>query len=212
MASTTFRFGFSPPIILALAALGTPHACLAAPDQDMMIGISINRLILAEQDMADTYGTVAIPGVTAVAAIADHSRFVFTAGCGFAKGSPFYDVTGYEGDNEARLKTILMQFGMQGDLSRNTRLRVYWGLSAELARIHERLPAYAGSPDHDDFDGWGTGLRFTFGPEWRSADAARAIGLTMGWGTVGGAVSHEGHRHEVNLSGAGLQCHVLWRM
>jgi hypothetical protein len=211
MTSSMARSRFTL-LLLALAVVGTPTACPAAPDRDMMIGLSIDRLVLTEQDMADTYGTVAIPGVTAVATIADHTRFVFTGGYGFTSGSPFYEVTGYEHDDEARLRAILLQFGLQGDLSRNSRLHVYWGLSAELARFHERLPAYAGSPGHDDFDGWGTGLRFTFGPEWRTADANRAIGLTMGWGAVGGEVSHEGRRHDVNLSGVGLQCRVLWRL
>jgi hypothetical protein len=184
----------------------------AAADQDMMIGISLDRLVFTERDMADTYGKIAVPSVIAAADIADRARFVMTAGYGFTRGNPFRGHVGFEGDDEAELKAILLRFGVQGDLSRHPRLHVFWGLSAGLARFHERLPARASPPDHDDFDGWGTGLQLTFGPEWNTADAARAVGLMMGWGVIGGDALHEGLRHEVNMTGIALQCYYMWRM
>lgn len=199
-------------VLSFMTITGMAFTCFAAADQDMMIGISLDRQVFTEQEMADTYQTITIPSVIAVADIADRARFVMTAGYGFKRGNPFRDSVGFGGDDEARLKTILLRLGLQGDLSQNPRLHVFWGLSAGLARFHERLPARSSPPDHEDFDGWGTGLQLTFGPEWNTADATRAAGLMMGWGVIGGEVSHEGHRHEVNMTGIALQCYYMWRI
>lgn len=178
------------------------------------VGPTIGWRFLTDQAMSETYGTVAIPGVMSATDLADDTRFVLAAGYGFARGDLFYDVTGFEGSDTAELTTIPVQVGLQSDISPHPSLRVLCGLTAEMVWMRERLPAaaVAGSPDHEEHDGWGAGLHFTFGPEWRSADASRAFGFTMGWVVSGGEVFSQGHRHDVNLTGADVQCHVLWRL
>ncbi len=189
------------------------HARSTAP-LEIRVGPTFGWLFLAEQAMYETYGTVAIPGLMTATDLADDTRFVLAAGYGIARGSPFYDVTGFEGGDEAELTTIPLQIGLQSDISPHPSLRVLFGVSAEMVWMRERLPAaaVAGSPDHEDYDGWGAGLRFTFGPEWRAADGGRVVGFAMGWGASGGEVFGSGHRHDVNLTGASVQCHVLWRL
>ncbi len=185
-----------------------------APPLDVKLGPVFGWLFLNEQVMSETYGTVAIPGLMMVTDVSADTRFVLGAGRGAARGNPFHDVTGYEGGDEAELTTVPLRIGLQSDLSPHPRLHLLCGLSAELVWMRERLPAaaVAGSPDHVDFDGWGEGLRFGFGPEWRSADDRRVVGFTMEWSASGGEVFGDGRRHEVNLTGTGLQFHVLWRL
>lgn len=189
------------------------HARHTAP-LEFRVGPTFGWLFLSEQAMSETYGTVTIPGLMITTDLADDARFVLAAGYGFARGSPFYDTTGFEGGDDAELTTIPLQIGLQSDISPHPRLRVLCGVSAELVWMSERLPvaAVAGSPNHQDHDGWGAGLRFTFGPEWQAADGGRAVGFAMGWGPSGGEVFGDGNRHDVNLTGASVQCHVLWRL
>ena len=184
------------------------------PPLDVRLGPVFGWLFLNEQVMSETYGSVATPGLMIVTDVSDDTRFVLGAGRGTSRGNPFHDVTGYEGSDEVELTTIPLRIGLQTDLSPHPRLHLLCGLSAEMVWMRERLPAaaVAGSRDHVDFDGWGEGLRFGFGPEWRSADARRVIGFTMEWGASGGEVFGDGRRHEVNLTGTGLQFHMLWRL
>jgi hypothetical protein len=185
-----------------------------APAPEVRFGPTFGWLFLTDQSMSETYSTMAMPSLVIATDIADGARFVMGAGYGFAHGNPFSGVTGFEGDDEAELTAIPLQIGLQSDISPHPRLHILCGLSAELVWMRERLPfaAVAGSADHEDFDGWGSGLRFTFGPELRSADAGRVVGFAMGWGVSGGEVSGRGRHHEVNLTGVGVQCHVLWRL
>lgn len=189
------------------------HARHVAP-LEIWVGPTFGWLFLTEQAMSETYGTVAIPGLMSATDLADDTRFVLAAGYGFARGDPFYDVTGFEAADTAELTTIPVQVGLQSDISPHPSLRILCGLTAGLVWMREQLPAaaVAGAPDHEDHDGWGAGLHFTFGPEWRSADASRAVGFTMGWAVSGGEVFSRGQSHDVNLTGANVQCHVLWRL
>lgn len=189
------------------------HPRRAAP-LEIWLGPTFGWRFLTEQAMSETYGTVAIPGLMSATDLADDTRFVLAAGYGFAQGDPFYDVTGFEGSGAAELTTIPVQVGLQSDISPHPSLRILCGVSAELVWMRERLPAaaVAGAPDHEDHDGWGAGLHFTFGPEWRTADDRRAVGFTMGWAVSGGEVFSRGQNHDVNLTGANVQCHILWRL
>ncbi len=216
-------------VILALLVVGAPaaragveiggtdaapvHTRHAAP-LEIWLGPTFGWRFLTEQAMSETYGTVAIPGLMSATDLADDTRFVLAAGYGFARGDPFYDVTGFEGPGTAELTTIPVQVGLQSDISPHPSLRILCGLSAELVWMRERLPAaaFAGAPDHEDHDGWGAGLHFTFGPEWRAAAGRRAVGFTLGWAVSGGEVFSRGQNHEVNLTGANVQCHILWRL
>ncbi|MBK7702567.1 MAG: hypothetical protein IPI34_06550 [bacterium] len=154
------------------------------------VGPTIGWRFLTDQAMSETYGTVAIPGLMSATDLADDTRFVLAAGYGFARGDPFYDVTGFEGPWTAELTTIPVQVGLQSDLAPHPRLHILCGLSAELVWMQERLAAaaVAGSADYVVYDGWGEGLRVSFGPEWRAADARRAVGFTLDWGVSGGEV------------------------
>ncbi|MDO9694386.1 MAG: hypothetical protein Q7W56_06610 [Candidatus Latescibacteria bacterium] len=186
----------------------------SAPPPESRFGPTFGWLFLNEQVMSETYGSVAIPGLMFTADLSQDTRFVMGAGRGFARGNPFHDVTGFEGVDAAELTMIPLQIGLQSDLAPHPRLHILCGLSAELVWMQERLAAaaVAGSADHVDYDGWGEGLRVSFGPEWRSADARRVIGFAMNWGASGGEVHGGRRRHEVNLTGTGLQFHILWRL
>jgi len=186
------------------------------PDAPLVIrlGPAFGWRFLTEQSMSETYGHVAVPGLMCVTDLAHDSRLVLAAGYGFARGNPYLDVTGFDGANAAELTMVPLQVGLQSDVSPHPCLRILCGLSAESLWIRERLPVAAlpGSPDHEDHDGWGAGLHFTFGPEWRTADDRRAFGFTMSWAAAGGEVHSRGRSHDVNLTGTHVQCHVLWRL
>ena len=166
------------------------------------IEIGLNWMVLADEDMNDTYGGLPVLQIRVSAQSGPNARFFLGTGYGQSGGNPYYDQLEFVWDRDAELKIVPIQMGFRVNLEPRDDFRLNAGILIEGVWVQETLPPpYLGYPEEVwQESGWIHSVGITFGPEWRSRDLSWAIGFEGGIngnsGTIGRAPSHD-----VNLSG-----------
>jgi hypothetical protein len=191
-------------------------ADIGASGQDTRIGHPIPELSLllgwnqfTTDDIDDTYGGLLSCGLRFCWTTSDRSEFFLAAQYGAVSGDPYYDVPTFEGFEAAHLRALPLQMGVRWNTTEQTRIRVYFGLAIEAVWAEEETPAISESRrDNMQADsGWVYGFRISLGPEWRSRDENRAVGLEIGYDECGGDIGKGRHRHDLNLSAFGARAY-----
>ena len=138
--------------------------------------------------------------------LASHSpravRLFLGAGYGWSDGDAYFDRPSFTGGHEADLRVVPIQAGIRFDLLSGRRWHLQGNILVEAVWSRETLPSPSPfSPDDSSrVSGWTNGVGATIGPQWRSADRKRALGLELG--ATGNSGPNRGDtKREMNLSG-----------
>ncbi len=134
-------------------------------------------------------------------------RFFLGAGYGWSDGDPYFSRPSFTGGGIAKLRLVPIQAGINFDLLSGKRWRLKGGLLAEMVWSRETLPApyYSYPGTISRVSGWTNGIGATIGPQLRSVDQRRAVGLELG--LTGNSGPNRGDtQREMNLSG------LVWRL
>jgi hypothetical protein len=174
-------------------------------DTELEVGAGVQSL--SDEDLDRTYGLLPSIGVGASWRLAASTRLVIGARYACSRGDPYYDMPGFSGGDDATLRAVPLTIGVRANLNPGSRLRYHVGCALQLAWLQETFPV-DGGPNR--FTGYGIGPLVMTGPEWRSRDERRAVGLEFGLGARGGHVDHGTDRHDVDLTGVQVRLYYAF--
>lgn len=188
-----------------------------APMQDLVTALSLDVgwSLLNNEDMRRTYGGLPWIQVTADFAVTPYSAIFLAAGYGKRGGDPYYDTIGSDADDALELAMLPLSLGIRTDWSRGGRVGVMTGAGFQLVHAWEQAPvadSLTGAVTDQTCTGWLTGVMLTIGPEWRSRDHRRALGLEVGIGGSKGEVTGASHRHDVDLTGIHSRLYYAFKL
>lgn len=202
-------------LILALG-LGLSSACVSAqeiggsatdaqfsaPDW-IEAALTVEILGFLEDDIADTYGHVVLPGVEIAIPLSPRASMICGAAYGTAEGSPYYDDPTF--DHGPPLKTTLVPvtLGVRVDSSQNRRFRFHMTAAVEAIWVREEL--------EENDEGFCLGFAVAAGPMWRSDDDRLGLELTARWRGSSGDIGSGNDRHTFNTTGIGARLGLSYR-
>ncbi len=163
---------------------------------------------LDNDDLDRTYGLLPSFGLGVSWLLVAQTRLVFGVRYARSGGDPYYDMPDFRSDDGATLRAVPVTLGVRGNLNPHSRLRYHLGCALQVAWLQETVPVDGGL---NRFTGYGVGALLTSGPEWRSRDGRRALGLELAWGGRGGHIDHGADSHDVDLTGIHARLYYVIR-
>lgn len=174
------------------------------PGLDAQLALALSWSLFQDPDMKQTYGGVPGVGLQIDFATSRESAVYLAAGFGRGRGDPYYDSAGFHDPDAVELQFLPLELGMRTHLAGHAQVGVNVGFGLQLVHVWETSPTldtFSLTTANVRHAGWLTGFRLSFGPEWRSANRRRALGLSVGIGGSKGFLQGGHGRHDIDLSG-----------
>jgi hypothetical protein len=191
-------------VVVLLCCGGLVGPAVAQTDLEVMAGAQT----LGSDDFGDTYGLLPFAGIGVSWPAGSRTQVTLSARYCRSSGDLFYDVPEFQMDRQALLQSVPVMFAVRENLVPSRQTRFLGGIAMQMAWIEEKLPAGTDLHGQDTNAGYGFGLLLTLGPEWRTRDLRRAVGLEFGLGGYGADIGSGRARHEVDLTGFQIRAYV----
>jgi len=205
-------------LILLLASVTSPSL---AQQQNLVnersrLAFSIGFHGFVDDDMESTYGMLPVLGLRWTAPLGPQSQFLLGVGYAFDKGDPYYGVTDFETDEDARLRVVPIELGVRVDTARQPTRAFYLGTAIEYLWAREEGPTGDtwGAADGGWVarSGWGWGAKVLAGPEWQFARGRWALGCEVSLALRKLSLQPSDERHALDLSGLCCKAYVSARL
>lgn len=172
-------------------------------DFDTELELAVAGTVLLNDDLDRTYGHLTTFGLGVTFALGAETRMFLTADYGRRSGDPYYDVAGFDQARANRLQTVPMSWGIRSNFAPLSRIKVLYGAALVVTYVREKAPVLSGTQAAGVITSSGllTGFKITLGPEWRTRDRSRAVGLEFSYAVSKGHVKSSDLRRRVDLTG-----------
>jgi hypothetical protein len=166
------------------------------------IGVSFTWSQLTAEDERDTYGSLPTWSLRLSWPTGARTLLYLMAAYATRSGDPYYAEPTFGGENVSRLRTVPVGFGFRADMDPHSVVSAWFGGSLLTAWAEEESPSPSGltSEGRSRSSGWLHGFELTLGPQWRSHDDKRALGLEFAYRVLDGGIGSGSSRRDLDLA------------
>lgn len=174
-----------------------------------MISVTFGGLRFLNDDMHDTYGMAPAVGLRIGKQMDERAEIFLGLQYGEDSGNPF-ETPDFRSARETELKLAPITFGARLNVTKSRCCRFYFGLALRYLWMSEKAPWSSSwdDPAEPDYSGWGWGLWFMAGPEWRDPEERFAAGLEVSFGPQAAVIKQGYSEREVDLSGSDVRFYL----
>jgi len=191
----------------AIPASAGPYDTVERP---VSLSLSFTGFNFLNDDMSATYGTVPAVGVRLVRQMDERAEFFVGIQYAADSGNPYRGTPDFRTGKKTELKLTPVDFGVRLNAMNHPRHRFYLGFALRYLWMSEEGPWASSWYDllEPEYSGWGWGLRFLGGPEWRDSSGRIAVGLEGSFGPQEAAVEQQDDERDADLSGTEVRIYV----
>lgn len=170
---------------------------------ETLLDLSANYTHFTGEDMDQTYGGIPQVSLGLTFRFSRFWWFHLSGGYGETSGDPYHGTSGIITQDQVEVRYIPFLLGIKYNMARSSKVRVYVGFGLEFAWTEETVPLQdeTGAVVPTSSSGLNNGYFWNFGPEFILGQGGQALGLEVGWGGSKGAITSEGHSHDIDMTG-----------